>query len=99
MDSPNTRERKALRALVGEPWEYRAKLYGAGKGTIDSIVAKGWAEFLPPLPSGIERMRITAAGEAALADPQSSPPTKPRPRLKPLPPLLKELPPMLKPRA
>jgi hypothetical protein len=61
---PNARERGVLQQLRSCEWEYDAKLYPAGQGTIDRLIAKGWIKRLPSTPS--KRCTITAEGKAAM---------------------------------
>ena len=68
-DLPNARERAALQKLQSCQWEYDAKLYPAGPGTIASMIRRGWVERLHDMPFGSKRCRITLTGEAALRSP------------------------------
>jgi hypothetical protein len=62
---PNHRERSALQAMIHGNWVGRSDLYPAEKGTIASLVRKGWIEQRVD-PPGAEQFRITQAGRAPL---------------------------------
>jgi hypothetical protein len=62
---PNHRERSSLQAMIRGNWAVPSDLYPAEKGTIASLVRKGWIERRVD-PSGAEQFRITQAGRTAL---------------------------------
>lgn len=83
MTLPNTRERKALKALQFEQWEYKTQLY-VGDKTFADLIGKGWiAPFQGHNPNG-DRISITDLGRAALAIPEPAKVRSAR-RLKELP--------------
>jgi hypothetical protein len=63
---PNHRERSSLQLMRQGNWVAQNHLYPAGKGTIASLVRKGWIEE-GVNPSGARQFRITQTGEAALS--------------------------------
>ncbi|MFG1373395.1 hypothetical protein V5F32_14575 [Xanthobacter oligotrophicus] len=92
MRVPTKRERDALRHLSygGDEGEPVANLYGAGAKTRETLLSEGWAEELPPRPSGIKLMRITPLGREALDLPvEKKEPS--RRKLSVLPPRLKTI--------
>ncbi len=91
--APNWRERKALRALIGEQWEYKAQLY-VGEKTIASLVEKQWIELHPESSSRTEKYRITELGKQAYDMPADKN-AKPKHRLSMLKPQISELPPLV----
>jgi DNA-binding PadR family transcriptional regulator len=62
---PNHRERSTLQLMKYDRWIVGNDLYPAGKGTIASLVKKGWIEQRTG-PSGAHQFRITPAGRTAL---------------------------------
>lgn len=44
MPAPNTRERKALKCLAHQEWEYAAQIYGAGVKTLEILIQRKWIE-------------------------------------------------------
>jgi hypothetical protein len=63
---PNHRERSSLQLMTHGNWVVQNDLYPAGKGTIASLVSKGWID--PGVnPSGARQFRITQTGKAALS--------------------------------
>jgi hypothetical protein len=88
MATKEFQERKALRALSCEPWEYDAKLY-VGPATIARLLANAWIERVPD-PIGQKKCKITDAGRAALVDLSKPKPNgKNRKPMKMLDPLIK----------
>ena len=63
---PNHRERSSLQSMTHGNWVAQNDLYPAGKGTLASLVSKGWIE--PGAnPSGTRKFRITQTGRTALS--------------------------------
>jgi hypothetical protein len=62
---PHHRERSSLQSIKHGNWVVQSELYPAAKGTIASMLRKGWIEQRVD-PSGAEQFRITQAGKAAL---------------------------------
>jgi hypothetical protein len=61
---PNHRERSSLQLMTHGNWVARNDLYPAGKGTVASLVSKGWIEANP---SETRQFRITQTGRMALS--------------------------------
>jgi hypothetical protein len=70
MDTPNARERKALRhgCYGGPGGENEAQLY-VGQQTIAELLEKGWLERMPDSLNGARLYKTTAAGRRALDTP------------------------------
>jgi hypothetical protein len=62
---PNYRERASLQSIKNGNWVIEMALHPAGKGTIASMLRKGWIERRAD-PAGLVQFRITGAGKAAL---------------------------------
>jgi hypothetical protein len=62
---PHHRERSSLQSIKHGNWVVQTDLYPAGKGSIASMLRKGWIENRVD-HSGAEQFRITQAGKAAL---------------------------------
>lgn len=62
---PSSREMKVLRGLCLGSVEDFSQWPGAGRGTEDALVAKGWIEPAKCETYGTEGFRITAAGQLA----------------------------------
>lgn len=77
---PTARERKVLQNIRYGDTHYPGDLLGAGEQTRREMVDKGWIEFFPHPVSGGPRVRITAAGKAAL-DAPIPPKVRARPKL------------------
>jgi hypothetical protein len=63
---PNHRERASLQLMTHGNWVALKDLYPAGKGTVASLVSKGWIEA-DPNTSGIRQFHITQTGRTALS--------------------------------
>jgi hypothetical protein len=64
---PHHRERASLQSIKNRNWVIQADLHPAGKGTIASMLRKGWIERRTDDPAGSVQFRITQAGKAAVA--------------------------------
>src|ERR1700676_5595318 len=62
---PNHRERVSLQSIKNGNWVIEMTLRPAAKGTITSMLRKGWIERRVD-PAGVAQFRITQAGKAAL---------------------------------
>jgi hypothetical protein len=63
---PHHGERASLQSIKDHNWVFQADLYPAGKGTIASMLKKGWIERRLDDPSGLIQFRITQAGKTAV---------------------------------
>jgi hypothetical protein len=63
---PHHRERESLQQIKNRNWLVQTDLYPAGKGTIASMLRKGWIKRRDD-PVGLAQFRITQAGKAAVA--------------------------------
>jgi hypothetical protein len=63
---PQHGERSALQAIKDRDWVAQADLHPAGKGTIATMLRKGWIESRL-VAAGATEFRITDAGRAALS--------------------------------
>ena len=63
---PRHLERASLQSIKNRNWVIQAVLSPAGKGTIATMLRKGWIERRVD-PAGLAQFRITEAGKAALA--------------------------------
>lgn len=63
---PQYRERVALQSIKHRSWAPQTALHPAGKGTVASMLRKGWIEQQIG-PGGAPQFRITEAGKAAIA--------------------------------
>jgi hypothetical protein len=63
---PHHRERASLQSIKNRNWVIQADLHPAGKGTIASMLRKGWIERRAD-HAGSVQFRITEAGKAAVA--------------------------------
>jgi hypothetical protein len=62
---PNYRERASLQSIKNGNWVIEMALHPAGKGTIASMLRKGWIERRVD-PAGVVQFHITQAGKVAL---------------------------------
>jgi hypothetical protein len=63
---PQHGERASLQAIKDRDWVTQAALHPAGKGTIATMLRKGWIESRPARAGSME-FRITDGGRAALS--------------------------------
>jgi hypothetical protein len=63
---PHHGERASLQSIKDRNWVFQADLHPAGKGTIASMLRKGWIERRLDDSSTLIQFRITQAGKAAV---------------------------------
>ncbi|MDO8608843.1 MAG: hypothetical protein Q7R40_20105 [Phaeospirillum sp.] len=90
--APDTRERKVLRNIEHQQWEYEAKL-GCGPKIRADLLEKRWIELHPDYS---DRYRITDDGRKALEMPVPKKPSGPKLKslvytTKPIDPLIKPI--------